>query len=148
MDDIPVLLPPELTPPLTTDDDLHRQWRAIMGRPRQSHRTAWFMLLHTDGRPTGVISQVTDLAHHPESEVVRNLIELFDNLLGGIDPGGSAAVLMTRPGWAAPHAGDLAWATDFADEARTRGVNLRTTFLATDEGVTPLRPARGVSDAA
>jgi hypothetical protein len=148
MNDIPELLPPHLTPPIRNDADLQRLWKALMGPYGQDRRNLWFLLLHADGRPTPFISRVDDVPEHPDRIMVRNLIDMFKRVLPEFDPGGSAAVLLTRKGWAVPHGSDLAWAADLAAEARRRRLSLHPSFLATDEDVVILRPADSVSEAA
>lgn len=148
MNDIPELRPPHLTPPIRTEADLHRHWRALMGPYGQDRRNLWFLLLHADGRCTPVVTRVDDVPEHPERVMVRNLTDLCKRLLRDIDRGGSAAICLTRKGWAMPHPGDLAWAEALAAEAPKRRLDLHTSFLATDEGVVVLRPAEPAASTA
>jgi hypothetical protein len=148
MDDTPDMLPPHLTPPIRTDDDLHRFWRAVMGRTGQDARNLWFLLLHADGRVTGVISRVEDVPQAASSTTIRNLVTICKGVLEDVDSDGSVAFLLTRPGWSQPHVADLDWGERLEAEARRHGLSVRPTFLATDESVVRLHRAEAIPDAA
>jgi hypothetical protein len=132
MDDLPDLLPPDRMPPIRTAEDLYDLWRALMGPHGQSRRNLWFQVLDADDRVTGVISRVDDVPEDPDGELVRNLLVVLADVCG---PGESAAVCLTRPGWAEWHDGDLAWAAQLAAAAARRSIRLRPTFLAGSDGV-------------
>ena len=52
---IPPLLSPDQMPPIRSQDDLHRHWRALMGPLGFSGRQLWLNVLGADRRPTPVL---------------------------------------------------------------------------------------------
>lgn len=114
----------------------------------QDRRNLWFLLLRADGGMTGVLSRIDDVPEAPERRILRNVIDLCKRSLRDIDRGGSVSFLLTRPGWAMPHATDMDWAAQLAAEARARRLTVRPTFLAAANGVVILRPSNAINDAA
>ncbi len=118
-----------------------------MGPYGQDRRNLWFLMLHVDGSVTGLISRIEDVPQRPSPTKIATLIDALGQALTLIQ-GGSAALLLTRPGDAEPTDADLAWARDLRLVARARNVFLHPTFLATDEAVVLLERDPGLADAA
>src|SRR5206468_1322841 len=107
-DDIPPLLPLHEVPPLRTQADLHRQWRAMMGPLGFGGRRLWLLFLEPDDRPTEFLMQIDDVPDQPREGETDSLLRLCrevrdEHRLGRI------AVLLSRPGSGAVRHGDRRW---------------------------------------
>lgn len=116
-DDIPALTSPDDTPPVRTQQDLHRLWRALMGPLGFGGRSLWLALLHDDGRPTSVIVQVEDLPPLPDREQREHLARFCRMLLDQAG-GGQVVFLLSRPGRGGISEGDRRWAAALQDVVR------------------------------
>jgi hypothetical protein len=136
-DDIPPLLPLHEVPPLRTQADLHRQWRAMMGPLGFGGRRLWLLFLEPDDRPTEFLMQIDDVPDQPREGETDSLLRLCrevrdEHRLGRV------AVLLSRPGSGAVRHGDRRWGRALFESARRTGVPLAPVHLATDDAVVPL----------
>lgn len=136
-DDIPPLLPLHEVPPLRTQADLHRQWRAMMGPLGFGGRRLWVLFLQPDDRPTELLMQIDDIPDQPRAGESDSLLRLCrevraEHRLGRV------AVLLSRPGSGSVRASDRRWGRALLDSARSLDVPLAPVHLATDDAVLPL----------
>lgn len=136
-DDIPPLLPLHEVPPLRTQADLHRQWRAMMGPLGFGGRRLWVLFLGPDERPTELLMQIDDIPDQPREGETDSLLRLchevrVEHRLGRV------AVLLSRPGAGTVRASDRRWGRALLDSARRLDVPLAPVHLATDDAVVPL----------
>jgi hypothetical protein len=136
-DDIPPLLPIHQVPPLRTQADLHRQWRAMMGPLGFSRRRLWLLFLSRDDHPTELLMQIDDVPETPQPGQTDSLLQLCQEVRGEHDLG-RVAVLLSRPGERALRASDRRWGRALLDSARRLDVPLAPVHLANDEAVVPL----------
>jgi hypothetical protein len=136
-DDIPSLLPIHEVPPLRTQADLHRQWRAMMGTLGFSGRRLWLLFLERDDRPTELLMQIDDVPDTPRPGETDSLLRLCHEVRREHDLG-RVAVLLSRPGEGAVRSSDRRWGRALLDAARDTGVPLAPIHLATDDAVVPL----------
>lgn len=138
-DGIPLRQPPELTPPICTLADLERHWRSLMGPLGFSGHTLWMLFLTADGRATPVVSQITDLPHLPDEELVDSLMHITDRVCRDIGDG-SVAFLLSHPGSAGVAAADRTWAQQLTRAAKQAGVVMWPVHTADDSMLRPLTP--------
>jgi hypothetical protein len=138
-DDIPPLLPAEQMPPIHTQEDLHRHWRALMGPLGFSRRYLWVQPIDADRRVIPMLMQIDEVPEHPEQFMLDNLMLALREGLAD-DPGSTVAVLVARPGYAGITDADHAWATGLTAAARRREIPLEPVHLATDEDVRVFAP--------
>ncbi|HEY0237440.1 MAG TPA: hypothetical protein VGC37_02230 [Friedmanniella sp.] len=136
-DDIPALLPLHEVPPLRTQADLHRQWRAMMGPLGFGGRRLWLLFLEPDDRPTELLLQIDDVPEDPRDGETDSLLRLCREVLRDQDLG-RVAVLLSRPGERAVRPSDRRWGRALLDSARRLDVPLAPVHLANDEVVVPL----------
>lgn len=145
-DDIPPLLPIHEVPPLRTQADLHRQWRAMMGPLGFSRRRLWLLFLAPDDRPTELLMQIDDVPDQPRPGETDALLRLCQEVLTehGL---GRVAVLLSRPGEGTVRASDRRWAAPcstpaVASTSRSRRSTSRpTTPSSRSRPTTSSRPA-------
>jgi hypothetical protein len=136
-DDIPPLLPIHEVPPLRTQADLHRQWRAMMGPLGFSGRRLWLLFLEPDDRPTELLMQIDDVPDSPRPGEADSLLRLCQQVRREHDLGRVAA-LLSRPGEGSVRASDRRWGRALLDSARRFDVPLAPVHLANDDAVVPL----------
>jgi len=139
-DPMPPRLPPGQAPPIRTQHDLRQYWRALMGPLGFSQPLLWLSFVAADGRPTPVLSQIDDLPELPDDHFLGNLMLIAEGVIGHEVPGGSLAVLLSRPGRADLTDSDRAWARGLTTAALEAGVRMRPVHLANDEEVRIVAP--------
>ncbi len=132
-DEIPPLLPIEDMPPIRTQHQLYLTWRALMGPLGFSERLLWFGLVDEGGYLTPVLSQIADIPAYPDAEQLMRLMEMFSEVLRHQAPGGSVALLLSRPGRAPMTDSDRAWGRALTSAADKAGLAMRPVHLANDE---------------
>ncbi len=100
-------------PPVRSQDDLDRHWRALMGK--------------------------LGFAHRPEPTTLTNLMDLLGRLLGD-EPSGTVAFLLARPGLDPITPADRDWAAALTRAAAVAGVPIEPVHLATDHAVRVFAP--------
>ena len=136
-DDIPPLLPIHQVPPLRTQADLHRQWRAMMGPLGFAGRRLWLLFLEPDDRPTELLLQIDDVPEDPREGEADSLLLVCREVIDehGL---GRVAVLLSRPGEGPLRPSDRRWGRALLDSARRLGVPLAPLHLANDDTLVPL----------
>lgn len=118
--------------PARTDLELDRFWRAVMGPLGFTTRRLWIVLLDADDRPVPQITEIDDVPDEVEPETCVSLMYVCDDLLSTLVPGGSVALLFSRPGRQPMGPGDREIARELATAAASVGVPLRPTHFAND----------------
>ena len=132
-DEIPPLQRPEDMPPVRSQADLHRTWRALMGELGFGSTLLWLMFIDSDDRCAGMLTQIEDLPARPDRELLDALMEVCARILE--DGGGRVAFLRSRPGSRLVTADDRAWGAGLTTAASRTGVACAPVHLATDEAV-------------
>lgn len=145
--DIPPLQRPEDMPPVHSQADLHRLWRALMGELGFSTNQLWMVVLDADGRCTPVIQHIVEVPDLPNRRALHGLMTLASAVLDEVFPGGSVAFLWARPGRAGLTASDRAWASRLTAAAREAGVSAHAVHLANDEEVRAFAPDDEIASA-
>ncbi len=138
-DDIPPLLRPEDMPPVRTQADLWRHWRALMGPLGFTERLLWILFIDADGYVAPTVQQVAELPRVPEPDMVDSLMWILREVCADLGPG-SAALLLSRPGRAGITSDERVWAQRLADVAAVAGVRLWPVHLANDQRLVPVTP--------
>jgi hypothetical protein len=136
-DDIPPLLPVHQVPPLRSQSDLHRQWRAMMGPLGFGGRRLWLLFLGLDDRPSDLLLQIDDVPEDPREGEADSLLLLCREVRREHDLG-RVAVLLSRPGGGRLRPSDRRWGRALLDAAHRFDVPLAPVHLANDEAVVPL----------
>lgn len=135
-DEIPPLLPPDQMPPIRCPQDMYRHWRAMMGELGFSRRLLWFAFIDADGRMAPQVHQVVELPLDPIPLLLENLMEVCREVLErAVDPDGTVAFLLSRPGSGRMTDGDRGWARGLATAASRTSVRLQPIHLATDQAL-------------
>ena len=121
-----------------------------MGPLGFSERLLWMQFFGPNGRMTPVLSQITDLPHVPDAELVNNLLMICRRLCDDL-AGGSVAMLLSRPGPAGITAEERLWARVLTESATAAKVALWPVHVANDhelvvvppDELVPIRAATG-----
>ena len=146
-DDIPRLRRPKDTPPIRSQADLYRQWRALMGDLGFGSSQVFMIVLDENDRFTPVVQNIVELPDVPDADAIDGLMTFCRMLLDEIVPRGSAAFLFARPGPSGITASDRAWATRLAIAARDHGVASHPVHLANDDEVRVFAPDDEIASA-
>ncbi|CAN5858871.1 hypothetical protein BH20ACT6_BH20ACT6_21440 [soil metagenome] len=138
-DDIPPLTRPEDMPPIRTQADLWRHWRALMGPLGFSERLLWLCFMAADGRIAPVLPQINDVPRLPDESLVDSLMQICRRVCDdfGVD---SVSVLLSRPGPAGITAGEVTWAQRLGDAAAAAGVTMWPMHVANDHELVTVTP--------
>jgi hypothetical protein len=120
--------------PVRTDDELRERWKEIVAAETFRERTLWLTWYDPDGQMLPVVVPVDDLPPHPHGEVLDGLAQVVGSVLDGQAPGGSVAMLISRPGPPSVQGEDQAWARALTSRAAP-GVRTRPLHLATSGSV-------------
>ena len=145
-DDFPPLTCPEDMPPVRTQADLHRHFRALMGSLGFSSTSLWLAFFDEDGGSVPFLQQIEDLPDVPTHDDLASLMRLCDYVLGmaGV-PDGSVGFLLSRPGGPGVTAGDRAWASGLTVAAREADVRAFAVHLANDTELRAFTPDDAVA---
>lgn len=140
-DNIPPLLPPDEWPPIQTQTDVYRQWRALMGELGFSTTTLWVLMLTPAGTPAGEILTVEEIPDVPGRRELGQLLQMLGSVLDDtVGPGASVAFLRSRPGPSTLTTSDRLWARRLLEAAREHDVAAWAMHLATDEALVVVAP--------
>ncbi len=132
---------PEDMPPVCSQADLHRHWRALMGELGFAQSRLYLQFFTIDGWCTPLVLDVTDPPDLPDDRVVDALMRFCSEALDHLgEPGMRVGILYARPGGRSPRAADLAWARVVTEGARRHGVPILPVHVANDEEVTVVTP--------
>lgn len=145
--DIPPLGRPEDMPPVRSQADLWRHWRALMGPLGFSGRLLWLLFLRPDGRVTPFLPTVDELPVLPDRKLLDSLMSICQKVCAELD-GGSVAVLLSRPGARGITAADRAWASGLTRAANNAAVAMWPVHVADDRELVVLTPDDLASTAA
>jgi hypothetical protein len=134
-DERPRQVPIDEMPAIRTQHHLSQRWHTFMGDLGFSERLLWCAFLDAGGYMTSTLSQICDVPSYPDDRFVSNLMGIFGAVLGEQVPGGSVAVLLSRPGSAYVTDSDRAWARALTFSAEQARVPMRPMHLANDEEV-------------
>lgn len=138
---IPDLRRPEDMPPVRSQADLHRHWRALMGELGFGQSRLYLQFFTVDGSCTPVILDITELPDLPDADMADALMSFCDQTLQEVmEPGTRVAILYARPGGRSPRTTDLAWARFITEAARRHGVPIHPVHVANDEELGVVTP--------
>ena len=138
-DDIPPLTHPDKTPPVRTQEDLHRLWRSLMGPLGFGRRSVWLLVLDEDGQPTGALLQIEDLPLFPDAEQSASFTDFCRDLIDEVGAG-QIAFLLTRPGRAGITEGEQRWGEALQDVLRRAGLPVWPVHRANDHELVVIAP--------
>lgn len=124
------------SPVLTTQVELERAWRELMGPWSFSGHSVWMMLV-VDDRPLQ-LTEIAEAEDPPDSEHLDGLAELLLMLDREVAPGACVAFLRSRPGRDVITDTDRAWAKALYAAARRAGVPCEVVHLATRGAIRPI----------
>lgn len=127
-DDFPPLPPLDEYPPIRTQADLERLWRALMGPLGFARRSLWIVPIDRDDRPGPAVA-IDDVPLAPGAD---DLDFLVDMLRHGTFGEASVAFLVTVPGRRRISRGDREWARGLARVAGRAGMTDRPVHWAND----------------
>ena len=122
----------DLQHPIVTDLDLDRLWRTLMGPLGFGSRKLWLMFLDIDQLPVTQLTQIDEIPYEVDPAQCQSLLEVCRLLLLDTVPGGSVAILFSRPGRNPMTQADRQLARALTRAARDAGVALRPIHFAND----------------
>ena len=122
------------TDPVYSAEDLRQRWRALMGRLGFEERVLWFGLIGPDRCFALKISRVP-IRPRPRGPLVWNLMSSLRTLLDDLEPGTTAALLLSGPGRGPISTIELLWSKSLTDMAARFAVPLEPIFRANDESI-------------
>jgi hypothetical protein len=123
--------------PVHSIDDLRERWRALMGPLGFGSRLLWFGLIGTDRCFAKKLGQM-QISPRPRGPMVWNLMSSLRTLLDDLEPGTTAALLLSGPGRRPISTIELLWSKALTDMAARFAVPLEPIFRANDESVAVL----------
>jgi len=94
--------------------------------------------LDAEDRLLGLALPIDDVPRQPDAAALVGLGTVLRSVVDDEAPGGSAVVVLERPGDATLTADDRAWNRDLREQADAQGVRLRGFFVAAGGQVRPL----------
>jgi len=123
------------------DDDALLAWARFLHQDVKPRRASlWLTFLDSDDRPLPTVFPIDDVPASPDPEIVTNLVRVLHEVITDQAPGGSAVLMLERPGTDAVTAADGRWFSALHDSVLECRVRLRGVFLATASGVRALTP--------
>ena len=129
--DIPPLRRSDDMPPIHSQADLWRHWRALMGPLGFSERLLWLVFLTPDGHPTPILPTINELPVLPDRKFLEGVMVICQRICAELG-GGSVAGLMSRPGRSGITAAERRWARRLTEAAATAGVAMWPMHFAND----------------
>ena len=120
--------------PVNSIEDLRERWRALMGPLSFGTRLLWFGLIGPDRCFALKISRVP-IRSRPRGPIVWNLMSSLRTLLDDLEPGTTAALLLSGPGRGPISTIELLWSKTLTDMAARFVVPLEPIFRANDESI-------------
>jgi hypothetical protein len=128
----------DLTAPLSTDQDVLRCVDRLVDQPSRRDRSLWLLFLSSDGVLLPVVVPIDGVPERPDLQVVGNMCFVIADVLAHQVPGGTAVVVLTRPGSETVDDSDRYWFRTINSAARERGASIRMVSLATQTTVRQL----------
>jgi hypothetical protein len=139
-DDIPPLRRPEDMPPIRTQADLHRHWRALMGQLGFGYRSLWVQLIGPGDRCAPALMQIEYLEDEPEDLFLANLMQICGRFVHETSMGGRVAMLLSRPGRRELTVSDRVWAAGLHRAAAVSAIPCEALHLANDQEIRVITP--------
>jgi hypothetical protein len=133
--DVPDL---DLTAPLSTDQDVLRCVDRLVDQHSRRNRTLWLMFVSSDGVLLPVVIPIDGVPERPDPQFVGNMCFVIAEVLAHQAPGGTAVVVLSRPGSDTVDDTDRCWFRTINGAARERGAAIRMVSLATQTSVRQL----------
>ncbi|HUC22324.1 MAG TPA: hypothetical protein VMA73_06420 [Streptosporangiaceae bacterium] len=125
----------DLTAPLSTDQDVLRRVDWLVDRHSRRNRTLWLLFLSSDGVLLPVVVPIDGVPERPDPQFVGNMCFVIADVLAHQAPGGSAVVVLARPGSETADDTDGDWFRIIHGAAREHGASIRMLCLATQTSV-------------
>ena len=122
------------TDPVHSPADMRQRWRALMGQLGFGDRVLWIGFVGADRRMVKVLIDLP-LGNTPRRGDIENLMSALPEILTEVAPGGTVALLLTRPGRGPVSNLDRSWARLLAAAAEDHAVPLEPIFRAHDESL-------------
>jgi hypothetical protein len=132
MTDIPTLGRPHEMPAIRNSDDLCLRWRVLMGPLGFSRPRLWIAFLKPDNMMSAQLTQIEDIPRRADSKMCGSLLEMCYHVVGRNGAGGSAAMLLTRPGRNPMDDTDRSWARCLTAAAGQLSVSMWPVHFAND----------------
>lgn len=124
---------PEDRPPVRSDSDLYQHWRDLMGPLGFIRRRLWIAFFALDGQVAPVLPTIDDVPARPDARDCDSVMHICAEVLESAIPGGSVAVLYSRPGRGSASEHDRGWARGLAAAAVREGVRMWPVHFANDQ---------------
>ena len=128
----------DLTAPLSTDQDVLRCVDRLVDQRSRRNRSLWLLFVSSDGVPLPVVVPIDGVPERPDPQFVGNMCFVIADVLAHHAPGGTAVVVLTRPGSETVDDTDRYWFRTIHGGARERGASIRMLALATQTTVRQL----------
>ncbi len=125
------------TSPVHSDDDVLRRVDLLLDESARQLRSVVLLFLDADGVQLPVVVPIDNVPERPDPVIVGNLCWIIGEALT-LNPGGSAVVVVTRPGPGPAGDADRYWASTLDRFAREHRATIRMVCLATPSGVLQL----------
>ena len=121
-----------MSTPIHRAQELDQFWHTMMGPLGFTRRKLWVLFLADDGLPVPQLMEIEDVPSVPDAMTCESLMSLCEMVLDDVIPGGSVALLLTRPGSDQMSDTDRAWARTLIAAAASEGVELWPVHMAND----------------
>src|SRR5215469_5143137 len=128
----------DLTAPLLTDQDVLRRVDRLVDQDSRRNRTLWLLFVSGDSVLLPVVVPIDDVPELPDPRLVGNICFVIADVLAHQVPGGTAVVVLTRPGSETVDDADRYWFRTIHGAAREHGASIRMLCLATQTSVRQL----------
>jgi hypothetical protein len=128
----------DLTAPLLTDMDVLRRVDRLVDQHSRRNRTLWLLFVSSDRVLLPVVVPIDGVPERPDPQFVGNMCFVIADVLAHQVPGGTAVVVLTRPGSETVDDTDRYWFRTIHGAAREHGASLRMLCLATQTSVRQL----------
>ncbi|WP_203336209.1 hypothetical protein [Nocardioides limicola] len=126
------------TPLIHTQSDVEQLWRTLMQPLGFAQHALWACMVEADGHAVPHLLEVDDLPPVFTDADADQLIDFLEHVLREFFPGGSVALLLTRPGAGPPAPRDRETAAAVYAAAQRQGVSLEVIHLANDTDIAPV----------
>ncbi|MDF8263287.1 bifunctional DNA primase/polymerase [Luteipulveratus flavus] len=114
---------------ISSNDDLLRVWRKLMGDGGFGKRSLWLIFLDDEGRPAPLVVPIDDIPPEPDPEDIRRIADLVRRVQDELGVR-SVPMLISRPGPSRMTDSDRRWAVGltgaFADQQAPWPIHLAT----------------------
>jgi len=128
----------DLTAPLSTDQDVLRRVDRLVDQDSRRNRTLWLLFVSSDSVLLPVVVPIDDVPERPDPRLVGNVCFVIADVLAHQVPGGTAVVVLTRPGSETVDDADRYWFRTIHGAAREHDASIRMLCLATQTSVRQL----------